>query len=529
MSSRFLYGLQQALFGREDEISLKVTPRIAGGMAPDPYRAAIALVRSAEDFFPSKYTKKGVAQSALFLPWLKLYETNAYVETASQIATTPAALYDLVRRGQQIVVFLARNYSNESNGQWTLSAFNSVSDRQGARAARSGMHMNYLVSRALYQKLRLRRNARKELTYEQRVWSSWLALAPFLVGAGKIGGDLKNTHTGFQLTERADFIVENVNALLHERDEPHADSTRFARLHVPNREGNRSYWSICFDSAISSVLLKALEVGALDLPWYIVRPDSTLRLISKDIDCKRSVCIITREGRVTNEMPLILLAQFLDLLVEFSTTLPYQWGNYFIEEAREIVAHLRAGDWMGLPATMVDWAIKRKFLQRYMAHGYEWSDPPIRLLDLFYHRLNDERVWRMAGETCKVRDFEMHYAPFGDPSSEAFVAGGGPRDTRAYLMELCIRDSHLAHAVRILDWSELEFAEEENKLMRKLTLSDPYAYNAGHIKRIVHNDFNFSTRARRLRLCRTLSTRFWECGSRLCAIAPCLSVACARF
>lgn len=488
-------------FGREDEMSLKLTFAAKRDTAPEPHQIAARLVRMAEELFPSKYTKRNTPQRGVFLPWCKLYETNAYVETASQIAATPASLYGLVRRSQQVVGFLAREYSKESDGRYKLSAFNSVSNRHGRMAKQSGMHMNYLVSNMLFDRMRLRRKFRKELTYEQCVWSSWLALATLLVGAGKVGGDGKNKRKGFQLTERADFVVRSVDALLHERDEPHADPKRFGRLHVTNREGNRSYWSICFDAAISAVMLQALEAGALDLPWQIVRPDVALKRISNDIDFTRSVRIVTREGRAANEKPLVLFAELLALLGEFADTLPYRWGSYFIEEAREVVAHLDRGDWRGLPATMIDWAIKRKFLEHSMARGrYEWDHPRIRLLDLFYHRLDDEAVLRAAAAVCRVRDFEIHYMPFGDPSSDEFRASSGPRDTRAYLMELCIRDSYLAYFVRIVEWDMLEFIEEEDKRMKLLILSDPLAFNAAHIKRMLRGDLNFSTRARRLRL-----------------------------
>lgn len=494
-------GLPRPAFGREDEMSLKITLAAGEETAPEPHQIAAALVRMAEELFPAKNTKKNTSQRGVFLPWCKLYETNAYVETASQLAATPASLYGLVRRSQQVVGFLAREYSQESDGRYALSAFNSVSNRHGRVAKQSGMHMNYLVSNVLYNKMRLRRRFKKELTYEQRAWSSLLALISPLVGAGKVGGDGKNKRKGFQLTERTDFVGKGVDALLHERDEPHADPKRFGRLHVVNREGNRSYWSICFDVAISAVMVQALEAGALDLPWQITRPDVAIKRISNDIDFTRSVHIMTREGRAANKKPLVLLAELLALLGEFAKTLSYRWGSYFIEEAREVVAHLDRGDWRGLPATMIDWAIKRKFLERSMARGgYEWDDPHIRLLDLFYHRLDDEMVLCAAAEVCRVRDFEIHHMPFGDPSSDAFMASSGPRDTRAYLVELCIRDPHLARAVRIVEWDMLEFIEEEDKWMKVLMLSDPLAFNAAHIKRMVRGDLKFSTRARRLRL-----------------------------
>lgn len=493
--------LPRPAFGREDEMSLRLTVADEGDTAPEPHQIAVALVRMAEGLFPAKHTKRKAAQSGVFLPWCKLYETNAYVETASQIAATPASLYGLIRRSQQVVGFLAREYSRESDGRYTLAAFNSVSNRHGRVAKQSGMHMNYLVSNVLFDRMRLRRKWKKGLTYEQRAWSSWLALASLLVGAGKVGGDGKNKRKGFQLTERADFVAKGADALLHERDEPHADPKRFGRLHVINREGNRSYWSICFDTAISAVMLQALEAGALDLPWHIVRPNVALKRISNDIDFTRSVRIVTRAGRAANEKPLVLLAELLALLAEFAGTLPYRWGSYFIEEAREVVAHLDQGDWRGLPSTMIDWAIKRKFLERSMARRrYEWDDPHIRLLDLFYHRLDDEAVLCAAAEVCRVRDFEIHHMPFGDPSSDEFRASSGPRETRAYLMELCIRDSHLARSMRIVEWDTLEFIEEEDKWMKVLTLSDPLAFNAAHIKRMLRGDLDFSTRARRLRL-----------------------------
>ena len=121
-------------FGREDEMSLKLTLASEKDTAPDPHQTASALVRMAEGLFPAKHTITDTPQRGGFLPWCKLYETNAYVETASQIAATPASLYGLVRRSQQVVGLLAREYSKESDGRYTLSAFNSVSNRQNHSA-----------------------------------------------------------------------------------------------------------------------------------------------------------------------------------------------------------------------------------------------------------------------------------------------------------------------------------------------------------------------------------------------------------
>jgi proteasome accessory factor A len=67
----------------------------------------------------------------------------------------------------------------------------------------------------------------------------FLVTRPVFAGAGRVGLGQRGERPGFQLTQRADFLEAEVGLettlrrpIINTRDEPHADSERFRRLHV---------------------------------------------------------------------------------------------------------------------------------------------------------------------------------------------------------------------------------------------------------------------------------------------------------
>ena len=99
------------------------------------------------------------------------------------------------------------------------------------------------------------------------------ALVPFLAtrqvfaGAGRVG--IEGGDAGaLQLSQRADFFetVVGINTtarrpIFNTRDEPHADRTRYRRLHVIAGDANRSEWATGMKAATTALVLDAVETG----------------------------------------------------------------------------------------------------------------------------------------------------------------------------------------------------------------------------------------------------------------------------
>src|SRR5699024_6497804 len=67
----------------------------------------------------------------------------------------------------------------------------------------------------------------------------FLVTRPIFCGAGRVGLGQRGELAGYQISQRADFIEAEVGLettlrrpIINTRDEPHAESSRYRRLHV---------------------------------------------------------------------------------------------------------------------------------------------------------------------------------------------------------------------------------------------------------------------------------------------------------
>ena len=122
----------------------------------------------------------------------------------------------------------------EAAKQHGATLYKNNSDYSGASY---GTHENYLVSR--------------DIGYEQLAAGllPLMVCRQLLTGAGKVGSEVGRP-CRYQLSQRADFMSEVVSVdtlfkrpIFNTRDEPHADSAGWMRLHVICGDANRSEWA----------------------------------------------------------------------------------------------------------------------------------------------------------------------------------------------------------------------------------------------------------------------------------------------
>ncbi len=153
----------------------------------------------------------------------RLYVDHAHPEYSSPEVTTPLDAVRWDRAGELVMLESVRRLAaNPALPDVTL-----YKNNVDGKGATYGTHENYLVERAVpFGDLVTR-------------------LTPFLVtrqvftGAGRVGLGQRGEHPGFQLSQRADYIEAEVGLettlrrpIVNTRDEPHADPTRWRRLHV---------------------------------------------------------------------------------------------------------------------------------------------------------------------------------------------------------------------------------------------------------------------------------------------------------
>ncbi len=184
----------------------------------------------------------------------RFYNDHAHPEYSTPECTTLQELVAQEKAGERIVAECVRRRNKRLiPDDKKVRVYKNNTDFVGHSY---GCHDNYLMSR--------------HVPWE-RVVSDML---PFLVtrqifaGAGKMGVELEGAagQPGiYQISQRADFFtvvtsIDTMNRrpLVNTRDEPHADSTRFRRLHV------------FFGDAIMRVFACALMIGTTSLVLYLI-------------------------------------------------------------------------------------------------------------------------------------------------------------------------------------------------------------------------------------------------------------------
>ncbi len=378
----------------------------------------------------------------------RLYVDHGHPEYATPETTTPrqATVHDLAGRE---VIARAVQRAAARDGQLAYTAFKNNVDGKGAAY---GTHENYLLDRNV--------PAGDLVT----------ALVPFLIsrqvlcGAGRVGLGPAGETPGFQISQRADYI-ERVTGLettvnrpiVNTRDEPHADGSRWRRLHVITSDANSLDQPILLKLGTLSLLLWVLENHGLPDAWAALTPADPVaacRHVSRDLTVPRR--LPRPDGR---ELTAVQLQRaYLD---EIRARLgpapdPDTAGVLTLWEAT--LTQLENDPWT---ATGVEWVSKYLLLHQYRERGQlAWDDPRLAAADLQWSDVRPRRgLARRFGGLTIVGPDEIREAELTPPP-----------DTRAWLRGTA--PARLGEAVFAAGWQSLVLDAGGPHLLR-LTIPDP--------------------------------------------------------
>lgn len=375
----------------------------------------------------------------------RFYNDHGHPEYSTPECRAPRALAAADRAGERWVLECARRRAAETGRE--VRIYKNNTDFHGSSY---GCHENYLV--------------RRSLPFDRLL----AGLLPFLVtrqiyaGAGKTGVEAGATdgpfgrETLYQLSQRADFFTEIASAdtlarrpLFNTRDEPHADPSRFRRLHVICGDASMSPWATAVKTGAAAAVLDLLEEG-----WEpLVRlrdPLHAVRYVSRDPSLRWVLEL--EDGRTMRgpDLQRVYLSEArlrLSGRNEETDWLLGEWAAVLDDLERD---PLDTDD-------RVDWAAKRRLLETYLeAEGIWWESPVLRSLDLEYHNLDPEfglyAALEQAGQMRPVL-----------PADGAEPPAGGPEDTRAGLRGALVR--HFSESIRSVSWEWL-FIDRGEELVR---------------------------------------------------------------
>lgn len=382
----------------------------------------------------------------------RLYVDHAHPEYSSPECADPleATLYD---KAGEVVMHRAAGAAAPTlqEGQ-RLALHKNNSDGKGNSY---GAHENYLVDRAVNF---------GDIVHHL---TAFLISRQILTGSGKVGAEHGRASTSYQITQRADFFEEEIGLettlkrpIINTRDEPHADPARYRRLHVIFGDANMSEVQTFVKLGSTSLMLMALEDGALGEPIRVAAPVPAVTAVSRDLSLQRPIRL--KDG--TSASALELQWRYLETAERYAATADISpVYKQVLNEWRDLLTDLEQG-YQGV-TDRLDWAAKLQILEGYRRRDkLEWTDAKLRLLDLQFHDVDPTRgLYHRLVRSGRMRRLftadEIEYAIEHPPES-----------TRAWFRGESLR--RYRDAVVAANWDSLVFDVGASSLIR-VPMMDP--------------------------------------------------------
>lgn len=212
-------------------------------------------------------------------------------------------------------------------------------------------------------------------------------------------------------------------AFVNTRDEPHADASRWRRLHVVAGDSAVSPWTTALKVVLVDAALTLVERGQWDLAdCELADPAHAAHVWNQDPNtaCRRV------GGRSDITCP-----EMVELVLERLTSPAADGADGLTARVLDLAGRgaqaLRSGR-PGPVATELDWAIKHRVLARVAERSPSgWRDPRVRRAELAYHDLSADAGLRGTLSAAGLM------TPLTAPRDVADARTRPPRGTRAVL------------------------------------------------------------------------------------------------
>jgi len=376
----------------------------------------------------------------------RLYVDHAHPEYATPECTDPleAALHD---KAGEVVMERATEVARQTLvPQERLLIHKNNSDGKGNSY---GAHENFLVARSV------------PFGDLVRHLTPFFVSRQIVTGSGKVGSENGRPAVDFQISQRADFFEEEVGLettlkrpIVNTRDEPHADPTKYRRLHVIIGDANQSEVQIFLKLATTRLVLEAIEAGTIGDPIMLLDPVESVWRVSHDPTLKAAL----KRADGSSMTALDLQWHYLETISKHA-----EMEGVSAVDADAIAQWESVLDTLEVEprsaADRLDWAAKLDLLEHFRDRdGLDWSDPKLRLLDLQYHDVDRKKglYHRLVASNRMQRLF--------DDDEIASAATTPPAGTRAYFRGRCVEK--FGNAIVAANWDSLIFDVGDDVLKR---------------------------------------------------------------
>ncbi|WP_225754300.1 depupylase/deamidase Dop [Actinotalea sp. Marseille-Q4924] len=396
----------------------------------------------------------------------RFYVDHAHPEYSSPEVTGPRAGVVWDKAGEEVALQAVRALAG-TPGMPDVVLYKNNVDGKGASY---GTHENYLVDRAV----------------PFDVLSA--ALIPFLVtrqvftGAGRVGLGQAGQSAGFQLSQRADYIEAEVGLettlrrpIVNTRDEPHADRTRWRRLHL-----------IIGDATMLEVATW-LRLGTASLVLWLVeaaqaRPDLLGTVAEVALaDPVAEVREVSRDLALTHRLTLADGRRLTALEIQrvYLEAVRAAVGADLDEETRSVLERwdsvlTRLAEDPRLCAREVEWVAKLRLLDGMRRRDHlAWDHPRLEAMDIQWSDVRPERglYHRLLAAGAVER--------LVDPTEVQAAVTEPPTDTRAYFRGTVV--SRYGPQVRAASWDSVVLDVPGLATLQRIPLRDPWRGTRAHV------------------------------------------------
>lgn len=339
-----------------------------------------------------------------------------------------------------------------------------------------GCHENYLISREVVLK------------------SLGKQLVPFLITRQLIAGAGAIKQGKFQLSQRADHVWEGISSattrsrpIINTRDEPHANSHKYRRMHVIVGDSNMAEPTTALKVGSTLLMLEMIEAG-FELPgWTMSQEIEALRAVSQDPTGSTLIELTLPDGeQSTTRSALEIQCTYLDCAKKWLAQRQEEGTGTSNAEMARVVAlwektltAIASQDYESL-ASDIDWAIKLQLLHSYQQRlgldPEDFSHPKLAQIDLVYH---DIRPGRGLARLLESRG-RIH--TWIDPEQITQAVTAAPQTTRAKLRGEFLERARQTQSHIAVDWLRLKVNRPEPQIVE---LGEPFDYEDPRVQELL--------------------------------------------
>lgn len=289
-------------------------------------------------------------------------------------------------------------------------------------------------------------------------------------GSGKVGVENSSSNVAFQISQRADFMEEHVGLettmkrpIVNTRDEPHADASKYRRLHVIVGDANMcdiaTYLKVGTTSFVLAMLEDNVDYFCKDL-LMITEPVQAIRQISHDTNL--AALVDTNKGKMT---AIEIQEWYLSKAKKYAeqTDLEPLGGQVavdILEQWESVIGSLQSN--IESLNGKVDWITKKRIIDGYIQRdGLESDASKLLAIDVQYHDVRQGKLFdkmRNRGEITELATAQQVLQATTHP----------PESTRAYFRGRVL--DKFGDSVHSANWDSVTLDVGESTLKRIQTI-----------------------------------------------------------